>query len=234
MPSSVPYISDILNDENQLFIALTETGLREHKGAEVWINGYKLFRSDRIRNKKKRGRCSGRVALYINEAIATTFKALLNYSNGVNEILVAFSEKENILIAVIYRQPNDSTHGHPSTHKEFVDIISKLNPVLNTFDNKKIPNIFITGDFNLPHVAWPEGLPLTGTSKDEKPMLETLNELCCEFQLSQCITDATHKDGNILDLLLTNNQQIIHSYCCIPSSPSISHHSLITVKNTLQ
>ena len=38
VPSKVPFIQDLLREEDQLFIALTETWLNEHKNAELLIN----------------------------------------------------------------------------------------------------------------------------------------------------------------------------------------------------
>ena len=54
VPSKVPFIQDLLREENQLFIALTETWLNEHKNAELLINGYTLFCQDRKREMPKR------------------------------------------------------------------------------------------------------------------------------------------------------------------------------------
>ena len=64
-------------------------------------------------------------------------------------------------------------------------------------------------------MKWPDGTPATGTSPDERVMIEDLNNLCQEFFLSQIINKPTHKDGNTLDLVLTNNVKLIHSYQCI-------------------
>lgn len=72
VPSKVPYLSDMLNHENHLFIGLTETWLKDHKDAELKIEGYQLFRSDRKRSKTgKRGRLSGGAAAYIRDDIAS-------------------------------------------------------------------------------------------------------------------------------------------------------------------
>ena len=51
VPSKVPFIQDLLREENQLFIALTETWLNGHKNAELLINDYTLFRQDRRRER---------------------------------------------------------------------------------------------------------------------------------------------------------------------------------------
>ena len=82
VPSKVPFIQDLLREENQLFIALTETWLNEHKNAELLINGYTLFRQDRRRERCRRGRNSG-VAVYMKNDIAADMETVINFSNGV-------------------------------------------------------------------------------------------------------------------------------------------------------
>jgi len=76
------------------------------------------------------------------------------------------------------------------------------------------PDILLCGDFNLPHAIWPAGLVRTGASKDEKVMISDLKELTDEFCLEQYIDQPTHKLGNTLDLVFSNNPQFIHSYQC--------------------
>ena len=99
----------MLNHENHLFIGLTETWLKDHKDAELKIEGYQLFRSDRKRCKTgKRGSLSGGAAAYIRDDIASRTEYSLVFSNGVVEILGLNCPSENLFIAVIYRQPNDA------------------------------------------------------------------------------------------------------------------------------
>ena len=57
--SAVSYLGDTLAESNLLFLMLTETWLRNHLDAEVKINSYTIFRTDRNRPKKKSGRNSG-------------------------------------------------------------------------------------------------------------------------------------------------------------------------------
>ena len=63
--SKVPFISDTIAHKKQLFIGLTETWLKNHKDAELEIEGYTIFRWDIIRKKAKRGRETGGAALYV-------------------------------------------------------------------------------------------------------------------------------------------------------------------------
>ena len=116
--------------------------------------------------KKKYGRHSGGVALYIRNDISSTFKQILTFSNGVNEVLSVYSEQENMFITVIYRQPNDSIHGHSSSSTEFNEILLKTKSTLSDLKSNVNPDIFILGDFNLPHSSWPEGNSTKGATKD--------------------------------------------------------------------
>ena len=42
------------------------------------------------------------------------------------EDLVVYSAKENLVITVLYRQPDDSRNGHPSTSKEFIELLENI------------------------------------------------------------------------------------------------------------
>ena len=94
-------------------MALTETWLHSHKDAELKIEGYQLFRSDRNRRKKSnRGRYSGGVAAYVQDSFASQMEVKLQYSNGVVEVLGLFCASQNLFFAVVYRQPDDSAGGN--------------------------------------------------------------------------------------------------------------------------
>ena len=53
-----------------------------------------------------------------------------------------------------------------------------------------------------------------------------------KFFLNQIIHKPTHKDGNVLDLILTNNTDLVHSYHCVPTLNLISHHFIVEVAST--
>ena len=220
LPSKVPYIEDILFSFNQIFIALSETWLKSHKEAELFIKGYTLFPTDSSRQKKSnKGRLSGGVAFYIREDIAGTFEPLFEFISDSIQALCLFSEKENLL-CVVYRQPDDKAHGHPSTSYEFKKMIKDLRE--SVFQLEILPDIVICGDFNLPHIKWPEGDPLPKASKEERKMIELVNELCNDLCLSQLITSATHKDGNILDLVLCNYSEFTFNNRIEPTTSYLS------------
>ena len=126
VPSKVPYIQDLVAEQNQLFMALTETWLREHTDAELAIDGYTLFRQDRNRPKGKKGRDSGGVAVYMNNDIAADMVTVASFSNGVIELIGLYSKAKNLLLLVMYRQPDDIVGGHRSTQTEFRQALGEL------------------------------------------------------------------------------------------------------------
>ena len=230
VPTKVPFIQDILQQTNQLFIALTETWLRDHLNAELKIEGYSLFRSDRERQRRsKRGRDSGGVALYLRNDMAATAEPVLTFSNGSTEVLGVHIKSENLVIFVLYRQPDDSVNGHRSNSREFISALSSIKAVLDDF-SAPAPEILLCGDFNLPHICWPAGNPGKRSTSEEKKMGHDLYEITQEYFLIQCIQEPTHKQGHILDLCFSNNPVMIHSYQC--SETLFSDHLIIEARTS--
>ena len=212
-----------------LFIMLTETWLLEHLDAEIHIEGYELFRGDPKREKKKKGRFSGGVALYTKTQISSCSEVLLKFSNGVVEVLSVYLKNENIVICVIYRQPSDIKGGYPSTAKELKPALYELDKVLQALPSPT-PDIILGGDFNLPHTKWPEGTYGANTTPDEREMIDMLKHFAVNHSLTQYVTEATHRQGNTLDLVYTNNPLMIHSKTVYPSV--CSQHFVVECRTT--
>ena len=105
-------------------MAITETWLRDQKDAELRNQGYTMFRQDRNRDRRRRGRNSGGVAVYLRNDYAVDTEMVLNYSNRVTETLGLYSKSRNLLLIVMYRQPDDVVGGHRSTH--ILDAIDEI------------------------------------------------------------------------------------------------------------
>ena len=224
--SSVPYIGDTLRHNNILFLLLTETWLNDQLDAEVNISDYTLFRADRNRRKKKGGRFSGGVAVYVKDELAASCETLLEFSNGVVEGLVIYERQLNLVICTVYRSPDNPQSEHRSSTSEFHELINQLSNKLNHLPTPA-PDIIIGGDFNLPKTDWPACTPRPGSSTAEKDMAHLLSELMSEYFLHQVIQKPTHRAGNVLDLLLTNNTNIIVNYEIFPTAPVSSHHLIL-------
>ena len=210
---------------------ITETWLRNHLDAELGVTGYSLFRTDRDRPKKRRGRNSGGVAIYMRDDLAASCEVLLQHSSGVIEALCLRIRRLNIIVCVVYRQPDDLHGGNRSTAVEFQSLINSLSRTLNDLPSPT-PDILVTGDFNLPRIAWPQCTSKPGSSTDEKAMIQILSDFMAEFFFQQTVLDQTHRAGNILDLILCNNIDILRNHNIIPTEP-VSSHYLVTVDTTL-
>ena len=217
-----------------LFLALTETWLRDHLDAELNIDGYTIYRSDRTGRKKKRGRNSGGVALYIRNDIAASASVILKTSDGSNEALGVHIKKLNLVVFVIYRPPSPQPGQACSPQSQFSQLLSNIKSILDPMlaSNNSMPDIIITGDFNLPKSNWPQCTPKPGATVQEKEILAQLLELSSQFFLQQIVDKPTHRCGNTLDLLFTNNPSLILNHTAAPTSP-ISSHYIVQLTTTI-
>ena len=229
--SAVSYLGDTLTESNLLFLMLTETWLRDHLDAEVKINSYTIFRTDRTRPKKKRGRNSGGVAIYVRDDLAASCEVLFEFSNGTIEAICLSIKQLNLVICTIYRPPDNVQGGNRSTSTELKDLFSQLTRALEELPSP-MPTLLVAGDFNLPKTDWPSCTPRTGATSDEKSMVDLLADFKNDFFLHQTVDAPTHCAGNILDLILVNDPSIVLKQEIVPTSPVSTHH-LIMCDTTL-
>ena len=94
------------------------------------------------------------------------------------------------------------------------------------------PDILVMGDYNLPHANWSSGKCTPGASRDEQHMVRSLHEFCLEHFLVHQHEQPTHKDGNTIDLIFTNNADLIHNIDIVPSSKSDHYRVVLSVAYT--
>jgi hypothetical protein len=222
--SKVQYVEDLLKDKNQLFIVLSETWLKNHTDAELKIDGYSLYRSDRTGRKHTRGRFSGGVVIYLRADLAATAEEVLKFSNGVVETVAVYSEKENLFICGIYRQPDDPLGKHTSGVAELNQALQEIGNAIDALEG--IPDILLGGDLNIPRANWQASEPSSDIASKNGLYNEILS-LQNKYFLSQMINVPTHRAGNILDLLFTNNQQLINEVHALPSN--FSDHYVVEI-----
>ena len=202
---------------------LTETWLRSQLDAEIKIDNYSVFRADRNRPKKRYGRNSGGVAIYVRNDIAAKAEISLEYSSGVIEALALKIPSLNMLVSLIYRQPNDAAGGNISTSAQFSELLQTLTGEINSLSSPE-PTIVIAGDLNLPHAKWPACEAGPGSTADEKQMISLMQEFANQHFLMQMVTEPTHRAGNVLDVIFTNASDIFPKIEVLPSYPISSHH----------
>ena len=113
-----------------LFVGLSETWLQSHNTAEPAIDGYTPFHSDTIRKRKGGGRLTGGVAFYVRNDKASSFEIIFSHSSECVQLMCLYSSSENLAIMVIYLQPDDKHHGHPSTPIDFTTPINRVKNLL--------------------------------------------------------------------------------------------------------
>jgi len=206
----VPLIKEMLFSEKIAFIALTETHLNvDIMDSEIQIDGYHIIRRDRI------NRSHGGVAIYIIDILGDTAKIILDYTDNTIEALGVIITRLNLCIIVIYRPPN-------TTSSQFMNLLTKLKLLYNDLDSST--DVIMLGDFNFPSILWPS-MNLSSSSMDKNQALEFI-EFVEDYMLSQFIREPTRND-NILDLVFSNNEQMLHSYYIYDTS--LSDHKFIKI-----
>ena len=87
----------------------------------------------------------------MREDLAATAEPIINFSNSAVEVLGLHIKAEDLVLVVIYRQPDDPTGGHRSTSAEFRQALRKIESALESLPSPS-SDVILCGDFNLPHV----------------------------------------------------------------------------------
>ena len=211
-------IAELAQDEQALIVALTESHLSENiKEAEIKIDNYIPFRTDRANNRKKGG-----VITYIKNSISPYIKVLLSFSNSVTEVQILSIEHINMILIVIYRPPD-------CNQNNFIPIITMIRDNINELPTP-LPTIVLTGDLNFPMIDW-ESEVVRGGLNDVQIQATALLDLTREYCMNQYIRIPT-RGNNILDLFFTNNDELIHEYTV--DKNAISDHNIITISTNIK
>ena len=159
---------------------------------------------------------------------------VLGFTNGVIECLCLFSEIQNFSLIVVYRQPDDAIHGHPSNTTHFIELLRSLTEKVTPVDSP-LPDIVFGGDFNLPNIDWLEKTSSTCT-KEIRNMSAVMESFTTELFFEQYVTQPTHKDGNTLEIVLVKNDDMIPEIQvnpCLQMLQMVTHHSIVEVTTTI-
>lgn len=201
--SKIDFVSILIKDSNLDILALSETKLDgKINDSEINVNGFDLYRLDRDRH-------GGGVAVYIrNQFSSIKIRNLLNDQFESLWVKVKPNKGKASYVGVVYRSPST---------KRPLENVEHLCTYLNNCIKTKIPlgsEIFCLGDFNV-------------NMLDKNALSSKIKELCRSCNLSQLITETTRNtetSSSLIDLILTNSQNIVSqgSIHC-----GISDHNLI-------
>ena len=190
----------LLNTEDLDVVAVTETFLcDEILDSELVDATYAVFRRDR--NRK-----GGGVMLLVRNTIGAVRRHDLE--TGCEVLWVELSRwHQKTLFGVFYRPPDSQ-----------LDILTQLQFSLEGI--KDTHRVVLCGDFNVPDINWLNTYPTKTT-----PHTSLLCDITLQFSLSQLVMEPT-RGTNILDLVLTNDENLVHSVSVMDGIPGSDHNSV--------
>ena len=174
---------------------------------ETWLSKHiyskEIFPSGYTVIRKDRDGKGGGVLLALRNTVNVT---QLSSPNDLEVISVEVDP--GLILCLIYRPPNSSDQYNIS-----------LLSYLSSLDSTK--NILLIGDLNLPDADWE-------TYSGHSLMTDDFVEMAYNHNLIQHVTGSTHRDGNTLDIALSNLDGIQHleTYTSLPSNLSSDHYMI--------
>ena len=196
-------------------VLVNESWLNEHiKNNEIVNeNYYKMFRNDRtLEDKNKYGKVGGG-GLFILVRQGINFETKLvsvKCDIPILSIEIKFRDSSKICLSTFYRYGYSSYDTFELAQTYYRELCRRYNKIV------------IIGDLNLSTVDdWEHPY---SSSLLENAYIDLFNDL----GLKCLINSPTHSDGNILDLLLTNQPGLIKNVCIEKDLACPSDHSTIT------
>ena len=188
---------------NPDLIALNETWLKPSiNDAEIFpSDNYKVFRQDRSKfthppdpsNSRKFRANGGGVLIAIKADLDAVSKQInIKCPAEILSIELTFPNGRKVVVCTFYRVGNLGITNYNKV-EEYLNKIAK---------RRGVSSIYIIGDLNLSRTSWRDH---QSTCENEQAFINLFNDL----SLSQIVDTPTHMLGNILDVVLTNNENSI-------------------------
>ena len=194
-------IQDDIRDEKYLIVSIMETWFGEDDSDEgVSLEGFNIYRADR---KDKTD--EGGAVIYVNDALEAQNISQISKSNC--EMVAVRIPEMNLVVITVYRPPS-------AKKDDFKVIIEEIDKIMQNLE-KPEPNILINGDFNFSFIEWEkiDGMACRPkmkmdypAPKEAKEQYEELETLCGGMVQ---VIDKPTREGNILELLYTNEIEMI-------------------------
>ena len=131
-------------------------------------------------------------------------------------------QKCNIVIINVYRPPDCPT-------EKIISPLNELRTKLIEIGNP-MPNIIFTGDLNFPIIDW-QMETVDGRTHEKQVQANAFLQFAHEQCLQQYIEEPKRKN-NILDIFLTNNDQLTRQI--IITRTSMSDHNIIQIETNIK
>lgn len=199
-------------------VIINESWLNEHIHSNEVIdeNIYKCFRQDRTQADKDKYNKTGGGGVFIlvkqDLDVHTKLVSIDNDSLPIVSIEIKFSDNSKICISTFYRYGYSKADTFNSAEKYYRGLCIKYNKII------------LIGDLNLSGIDdWQDPQSL---SSIDNAYIDLFNDL----GLQCMINSPTHRGGNILDLLLTNQPALVKDLSIEPDLICSSDHYSVTFK----
>ena len=160
----------------------------EIMNSEIFPQNYTIFRHDRLNRK------GGGVFIMIRKPLICS--EIQTTSNcEILAVEIHLQEQQNLQVIAFYRPPGTDD----KYMEDFVNTMKALE--------KGKGNVWLGGDFNLPHINWKDNDILPGNVNSTQSRM--LIDLADDLQLTQAVHIPT-RENNILDLFFTSNPSLIN------------------------
>ena len=196
-------LGDIVNQSDEVipFFSIGESHLKEYiMDAEVNIPNYNILRADRPTSKRKGG-----VAIYSHHSFS--LEETQTFSNSYCELAMAYNKMNNLIIVAVYRPPD-------TPNEKFRECLDKIKLYKEKYETSVI---LILGDVNLKYIDWEREIIRTpdtikqNITPSERTASEMLLDFVNEELLVQLVSENTRKGKSLLDIILTNDEDIIYN-----------------------
>ena len=176
----------LLDTDHLDLVAITETFLDEDiLDSELVNTSFTVYRRDRNRH-------GGGVMVLVKSSIPSRRRTDLEVENCELVWIEIPVKTKKILIGVFYRSPNTS-----------IDHLTQLQDSLQCIHDRD--SYILCGDFNTPEIAWKTMSPARPS-----PHTKLVCDIAQQFSLQQLVQEPT-RGSNILDLVLTNDTEIVQN-----------------------
>ena len=191
------------------YFVITESHTKSYQiDSEIAIKDYTPLRADRPTVIK------GGVVIYTHKDQVIDDHEI--YADTICQAAMTFNPKLNLVIIAIYRPPK-------ADEKSFKECLQKIDSFCHKHTTADIQ---MMGDLNLRFVNWKtREIDHSNNTKSEIACAEALLNFTDTHMLNQLVTECTRNDISILDLILTNNDQAIHSVTV--EKTTMSDHDIV-------
>ena len=197
-----------ISSENFIpYFSIIESHLKSyHKDSEIAIRDYNSLRADRPIVYK------GGVIIFTHKDFVVDDKAI--YADITCQAAMIYNTNLNLIVIGTYRPPK-------ADETSFKLCLQKIDEFIRKHDGADIQ---MTGDLNFPFINWQTKEIRKGLRSDTATAQNFLSFMDTHM-MNQLVSEFTRDDKSILDLVLTNNQQAVHSI--IVEKATFTDHDIV-------